>query len=131
MGPAEEEPMGEGPGAEVRLSIPPEARYLRLARLAASGVAADLDLPLDAIDDLRVAVDELSALLIDGAEVPMELTFCVEGGWLRITGTCAHPAPIEIDDVAREVLALTADDYRVDTTDGGRVFELTIPVPRG
>src|SRR5690349_21660149 len=103
--------MGEGSGAEVRLTIPPQPRYLRLARLTASGIAADLDLSLDAIDDLRVAVDELSALLLTDADQPLELVFYVVGDRLRVTGSCRTAAPIEVDDVAREVLALTADDY--------------------
>jgi hypothetical protein len=117
--------------AEVRLTIPPEPRFLRLARLAASGVGAELDLPLRAIDDLRVAVDELSAVLIDGARAPLELVFRLHPGCLRIEGWCEDPSPVELDEVAREVLALTADDYQVGDTDGCRTFRLVVEVDRG
>ena len=123
--------MGQVRDAEVRLTIPPEARFLRLARLAVSGIAADLGFTLAAIEDLRVAVDELAALVIDGASAPLEICYRVEGDHLRIDGACAHTAPIEVDEMAREILAMTADDYRVDSTAGGRTFELTVAVPRG
>ena len=51
----------------IRLTIPADFRYLRLARVTAAAIAADLDFSVQDIDDVRVAVDELAALLIEDA----------------------------------------------------------------
>ena len=52
----------------VELRVPANAAYLAVLRTASAGLAARLDLTLDEIEDLRIAVDEASALLLtDGA----------------------------------------------------------------
>ena len=60
-----------------RLVIPAATRYLRLARLTAAGLAGDLGFRVDSVEDLRVAVDELCAVIIDGtpAGTMLELTY--------------------------------------------------------
>ncbi|MCB1003894.1 MAG: hypothetical protein KDB35_06875 [Acidimicrobiales bacterium] len=56
------------PDEPVRLHLPADSRYLRLLRLVASSMAADLGFPVDELEEVRVAVDELgSALLADAA----------------------------------------------------------------
>ncbi len=49
--------------ADVRLSLPGRSAFVRLARLNAAGLAADLSFSVDEIEDLRIAVDELFFLL--------------------------------------------------------------------
>ena len=51
----------------VRLTVPAAPSSVRLARLVAAGVAADAGLSIDDTEDLRIAVSELVALLIEGA----------------------------------------------------------------
>ncbi len=53
--------------APVVLVVPADAAYLAVLRTACAGLAARLDLDLDEIEDLRIAVDEASTLLILGA----------------------------------------------------------------
>jgi serine/threonine-protein kinase RsbW len=100
----------------VRLVIPAHARFLRLARLIAAGIAGDLGFGLEAIEDLRVAVDEVCAVLIEGAaaDAEVELVYRATDEGLVIEGSCANlgTAPL-IHPVARELLAMTADDYSV------------------
>lgn len=43
----------------VRLTVPRERPYERVVHLVLGGVAARQDLPLDALEDLQVALDEL------------------------------------------------------------------------
>ena len=103
----------------VRLVIPAQARFLRLARLTAAGIAGDLGFGLEAIEDLRVAVDEAAAILIEGAgdTAEIELVYRATDGGLVIEGSCENPgAEPEIHPVARELLAMTADDYSVYST---------------
>lgn len=106
--------------------MPAVPASLRLARLTASSLAADLDWSLDDIEDLRVAVDELTATVIDGAgDALLELEYSRKGDGLMITGSCACPAPINaLDPLARELLELTADGFSLAVEDGCRVFTL-------
>ena len=51
----------------IDLRVPADPAYLAVIRTATDGVAMRLDLTLDQIEDLRIAVDEACALLLDGA----------------------------------------------------------------
>ena len=48
----------------VRLDVPASPAYIAVVRTAAAGLAARVDLTLDRIEDLRIAVDEACALLV-------------------------------------------------------------------
>ncbi len=52
----------------VELEVPASAAYIAVVRTAAAGLAARVDLTLDRIEDLRIAVDEACALLVAGAD---------------------------------------------------------------
>jgi serine/threonine-protein kinase RsbW len=54
------------PDAEVRL--PADSAYVAVLRMATAGLAARLDFTLDDIEDLRMAVGEASAILLDRAK---------------------------------------------------------------
>jgi serine/threonine-protein kinase RsbW len=118
--------MGEDRVSTAKLSVPAAAASLRLARLTASSLAADLDWSLDDIDDLRIAVDELTAALIQGLPgVTVELEYFHEGAAIVITGSCESEQEMEgLDPLALELLGLTTDRYRVESTDGHRRFTL-------
>ena len=55
-----------GTSDTVDLRVPADPAYLSVVRSAAAAVAARLDLTVDEIENLRIAVDEASALLLDG-----------------------------------------------------------------
>lgn len=119
---------GAGPDPEVHLVIPATARYLRLARLTAAGLAGDLGYPMDAIEDLRIAVDELCAAIIEDTAAPTELalTYRESGAGLVVEGTCrarSTKAP-DLHSVARELLNMLADEYSIGAVDGHRNFRL-------
>jgi serine/threonine-protein kinase RsbW len=50
--------------AEVRLSVPAHGAFLSLIRTTTAAVAARIDLTIDEIEDLRIAVDEAAAMLL-------------------------------------------------------------------
>ena len=113
---------------KVHLTIPASSRYLRLARLTAAGLAGDLGYPVDAIEDLRIAVDELCAAIIEDTNPSdeLELTYSEEDGGLVVEGICgarSTKAP-ELHSVARELLNMLADKYSIGATDGRRNFRL-------
>lgn len=122
-----------GAAPPVRLSIPSSTRHLRLARVTAATMASELSFGLADIEDLRVAVDELAALLIEDCppDAVLELGFSTVDGALRVTGTVTGVAtlpelpPAELHPVARELLDLVADAYEVAPAGAPRSFELT------
>lgn len=111
----------------VQLSIPAHARMLRFARVTAATLAVDLAFSLEEIEDLRVAVDELSAAAIEGLEESAVLSLCfgIEGRDLVVEGEVrgAGPAP-ELHPVAQELITMLADRYEFSERDGSRVFRL-------
>jgi serine/threonine-protein kinase RsbW len=112
---------------DIRVAVPAQARFLRIARLTAAGVATDLDFDLRDIEDLRVAVDEMCAVLIDGAspDVELELRYRTDGDELEIVGTCDQPGePPEIHPVALELLSMTSDAFEIDGDGTTRSFRL-------
>jgi hypothetical protein len=121
----------EAPEAQpaIRLTIPAELRYLRLARVTAAAIAADLDFSVQDIDDVRVAVDELSALLIEDAGPGSELEICftpsltgIAGEGRMSGGSTTEP---KLHPVAAELLALVVDRYDVSVDRQGRMFRFS------
>jgi serine/threonine-protein kinase RsbW len=121
----------EQPDAQpaIRLSIPAELRYLRLARVTAAAIAADMDFSVQDIDDVRVAVDELSALLIEDAGPGSELEICFTPDQVSITGegrmTGGSTSEPKLHPVAAELLALVVDHYDVSVGKTGRMFRFS------
>ncbi|MFR9754510.1 anti-sigma regulatory factor [Streptomyces sp. TR06-5] len=102
----------------VEVRLPAAGAYLSVLRTATAGLAARLDFTLDEIEDLRIAVDEACAILLQQA-VPGSVLSCVFeliGESLRVTvsaPTTDGRAP-ERDTFAWTVLAALAG--KVDST---------------
>lgn len=111
----------------IELALPGDSRYMRLARLVASGVATTCGLPLEEVEDFRVAVDEVCATLIEaGAGEPIRLTFGVNEGTLVVTGRTNdvdHQGPDE-DRLAlsRQILDVIAETHRFSRMNGQAEF---------
>jgi serine/threonine-protein kinase RsbW len=54
-------------GDIVDLTVPASPAYVAVVRTATAGLAARVDITLDRIEDLRIAVDEACAVLVQGA----------------------------------------------------------------
>jgi hypothetical protein len=109
----------------VKLELPASPRYLRLARLTAAGLAGDLGFDMESLEDLRVAIDELCAAAIDGADAAATLVLRYQpiGRGIRIDGEVAATAPgVELHPVAQELLRMVADEYDLSSTDTSRTF---------
>ena len=108
------------PGTQdfVEVRLPAAGAYLSVLRTATAGLAARLDFTLDEIEDLRIAVDEACAILLQQA-VPGSVLSCVfrlVDDSLRGDGLGAHhrrPRP-ERDTFAWTVLSALAG--KVDST---------------
>jgi len=71
----------------IRLSIPAQPEYLALARSMAAASAMRADLPVDRLEDLRLAVDEAAAALMLDAEpaATLECVFDESGDTVEVT----------------------------------------------
>jgi anti-sigma regulatory factor (Ser/Thr protein kinase) len=127
----ERTPMSDG--FTTRLTLPALARYGRVARLAAAGVAAEAGLSVDDVEDLRTAVNELFSLLVEDAPSEDDLVELVlveiERGTIEVTGhrQVSHADPSsepEPDDLTREILSVVVDDFELDTSGDVRRFQL-------
>lgn len=114
------------PPPTVQISIPAETTYFRAVRLAVGAVATTVGFHVEAIEDLRIAVDELSASLVEvGDGSDLRFVICPEPGrGIRIEASVARgeqaldPQRFEL---SQRMLAVIADDHG---------FELTGPFAR-
>jgi serine/threonine-protein kinase RsbW len=109
----------------VRLMVPAALEFVRIARLTASGVASRVGFDVDEIEDLRVAVDELSSILVEAAggdELQLAFTPTTDGieieGRTRVTDSRTP----DVDELTRQILAAVVDEYGVDTQNGEARF---------
>ncbi len=122
----------------VHLTLPAEPGSVRLARLVAAGVAADAGLSIDDAEDLRIAVSELVALLVEGAENPADhisLTYRRTSDVVEVTGErslqsagagggASATGGAEPDDLALEILRVVVDEHDYTHNGTGRHFRL-------
>jgi hypothetical protein len=102
--------------------LPIESQYIRVARLVASGLGASAGLDVDAVDDLRIAVDELCAALFEVGADKVELTFAVAADNVEVTGRTETTASAAFEParlvLSRQILDVACDQYSL-TLDGG------------
>ncbi len=67
--------MSATPHDAVRITVPARAEFLHVVRTVVGSVAARYDLTIDAIEDLRIAIDEACAqlLAVRGTTVTVEI----------------------------------------------------------
>ncbi len=114
----------------VDVELPLDTRYIATLRLLAASLAADARFSLDEIDDLRLAISEVWALMADRAptgRVAVRFSPCAaapQPAGLTITlslvaaDTDISPAdPLTFDDLGRSILTSVVDSYAVSGHD--------------
>jgi serine/threonine-protein kinase RsbW len=100
----------------IDLAVPAHPDYVGLIRSTAAHIAAHANLTIDAIDDLRLAVDEAFAVLIahkpDSGAVTIRFTIQAEHLDIELTGPAGSPAP---DKTSFAWTVLTALVHEVST----------------
>lgn len=122
--------------AHVSIAVPADPSFASVLRAVAAAVAARLDLPIDDLEDLRLAVDEAFASLLTlcdgGTRITLRLT-PVGGGVTAYlvtdgTGTSWPPAAGEL---ARQVLTALADEVTFDAREGAPSVSIVKRSTRG
>ena len=107
---------------EMEIRIAPDAQLVRPVRLAMGGLASLFGFDVETIEDLRIAVNELTATVIDrgdGSDLVVRLGV-TPGGVMRIEvrtalGEAADDDRFRLSD---QILSVVADDHGFDTADG-------------
>lgn len=118
----------------IDLEFPLHTRWASTARAVAAAVCADLDFSVDAIDDLRLAINEAVSVLADvdvepGDDARLTIALVPERG--AVTVRCSRrgvvdPVPAEaLDPIARRILDAVVDEFSVD--DGAFVLVKRMP----
>ena len=108
----------------IDLAVPATPEYVGLIRSAAAHIAAHVDLTIDAIDDLRLAVDEAFAVLIahkpESGVVTIKFQIHSERLDIELTGPAGSPPP-DKTSFAWTVLSALVHEVSADTSPAGLV----------
>ena len=116
--------------AEVRLSIPASPEFLRLARLAAAGLASRMGFTYDEVEELRIAIDELCFSLVGntGRAGTIVLRYwmsddglIVEGAGQFEDGMGSSPS---LSPLSQQILKAVVDEHELLADDGVPRFRL-------
>lgn len=103
---------------EVRLAVPADPEYLRLARVTASGLASRGGFSLDEVEDLRLALDELCFWLVgtEGRRGRIALRYALGAHELVVEGTGHFDAPVAprpLDGWSERILEALVDEHHL------------------
>jgi serine/threonine-protein kinase RsbW len=120
------DPSGAELPAVVRLSVPAAPAFVQVARLAGSALASRAGFSIDEVDDLRIAIDELAAVLVQatGTTGALDLVFELDTHCVRVAGSVASPAQPELSELTEKILDVVADSYAINAGDGTVSFSL-------
>ena len=114
----------------VSIKIPASPAYLQVVRLVAAGLASRLKFTIDEIEDLKIAVDEMSAYFTGtkGRDGEIEVRFEVSENQLQITGigrfSPGEKVRTDLTEFSRMILDTVADTATLQQTDGTPTFNL-------
>jgi serine/threonine-protein kinase RsbW len=116
--------------ADAELVLPAESAYVAVLRMTTAGLAARLDFTLDDIEDLRMAVGEACALVLDGATPGGRLhcDYRLDEGRIEVTVSADHPDRTgpDKDSFGWQVLTALVVDLTAGAADGRRTISFAV-----
>lgn len=118
--------------AATSLAFPADTAYVALSRTVAASMAARADLPIDQLEDVRLAVDEAVTQIITdaapGATVECRFTVTETGLHIEVAGRSrSHRVP-PTETFGWTVLSALVDSLTAGVDDG--VLTLTLDITR-
>lgn len=111
-----------GVEADVELKLPADGAYASVLRTLTAGLAARLDFTMDDIEDLRIAVSEAAAMVLDEADPgsSLQCRFRLDPGALTLAIEVASSSPAEpdYDSFGWQVLTTLTSSAEVVATGG-------------
>jgi serine/threonine-protein kinase RsbW len=105
----------------VELRLPADSAYLGVLRTATAALAARRDFTVDEIEDLRIAVDEMSTLLLTqvraGASVDCLFELGRDDLTIHVSAESDHPKAPHQDSLAWTLLTALAGELHATVTD--------------
>jgi hypothetical protein len=109
----------------IEFRIPPDPAYVRIARLAAGDMGGRVGFSLDELDDVRLAVDEVCAILIGARGVALEIRMQARARMLTIEGRMPGVmTPIAPTELSEMLLGALVDSCTFTTDDDAVSFEM-------
>ena len=111
----------------IRLSVPADTASLQIVRLNVAAVAGALDFDVDEVDDLKLAVEELSAWLLglplDGDR--LEVDIHQHGEAVRVEGRRSGESPdASLGDYLPVILGAVVDEFATESDAASVVFRM-------
>ena len=121
---------GVGARSDVELRLPADGAYAAVLRTLTAGLAARLDFTMDDIEDLRIAVSEATAMVLDQADAAGDLVcrFRLEPGELRLEVSAASQSPArpDYDSFGWQVLTTLTSEASVDVSPGTYAVSIVV-----
>jgi len=124
-------------GDTVELTVPADPAYVSVLRTVTASLAARRDFTIEEIDDLRIAVDEASSLLLPHASADSQLAAVFTATENSLTAEVSVPArssadsaPFEIDTTSFAWMVLAALADSVTTNYGAERVSVTLSKSR-
>ena len=114
----------------MRLAIPASPEFLRLARLAAAGLASRMGFTYDEVEDLRIAIDELCFSLIgtEGRAGNIVLRYRMETQGLVVEGVGQFEDGMGVSPalspLSQQILKSVVDEHDLTIGKDGPEFRL-------
>ena len=108
------------------IQFPATGGFLNISRLNATAMAADLGFDVERLDDLRLAVDEAVAWLVQDEDTGGVVELVIRSGdrQLDFLGRRSQAGlpPRELGDLMEAILGATVDEYQTGEDDDGRRY---------
>ncbi len=115
---------------DVELRLPAESAYVAVLRMTTAGLAARLDFTLDDIEDLRMAVGEACALVLEHAAPHGDLhaSFDLSDGSIRVSVAADSTSDVgpDADSFGWQVLTALTNDVDVSRDGDQRWLSFTV-----
>ena len=114
----------------ISIKIPASPEYIQVVRLVAAGLAARLSFTLEDIEDLKIAVDELSAYITGahGRSGTLAVGFTLHDDRIEIKGTGKYAEDYDVrtdlTEFSRMILETVTDSADLNTSDGMPAFSI-------